>query len=163
MVEVTIALGVAGFCLLSIFGLLPVGLASNQTSIQQTVACNIASSIVSDLRMAVPLGIGFSPRYRLTIPPVGSVSSSINMQTIYIASNGTATSVGAGPVSGGSAASIYRATVFFNPPGQQLPGQRDATSVRVLISWPALADPVSKNVPSNYTGSYYAETALDCN
>jgi Tfp pilus assembly protein PilV len=50
LVEVTIALGVAGFCLIAILGLLPAGLNTNQNSVRQTTANGILSSIVADLR-----------------------------------------------------------------------------------------------------------------
>ena len=45
LVEVTLALGVAAFCLIAVFGLLPVGVNSDQTSIQQTAAASLATSI----------------------------------------------------------------------------------------------------------------------
>ena len=38
LVEVTLALGVASVCLIAIFGLLPVGLRTNQDAIQQVAA-----------------------------------------------------------------------------------------------------------------------------
>src|ERR1700737_1955387 len=50
LVEVTLALGVAAFCLIAILGLLPAGLNTNQTSTRQTTANGILSSIVADLR-----------------------------------------------------------------------------------------------------------------
>lgn len=50
LVEVTLALGVAGFCLIAILGLLPAGLNTNQNSVRQTTANGILSSIVADLR-----------------------------------------------------------------------------------------------------------------
>jgi hypothetical protein len=50
LVEVTLALGVAGFCLIAILGLLPAGLNTNQNSTRQTTANGILSSIVADLR-----------------------------------------------------------------------------------------------------------------
>ena len=46
LVEVTLALGIAAFCLLAIFGLLPVGIKSQQNAIGQTVAAGIATGIV---------------------------------------------------------------------------------------------------------------------
>jgi uncharacterized protein (TIGR02598 family) len=162
LVEVTLALGVAGFCLLSIVGLLPVGLTSNQASIEQTMAVNVSSAIVSDLRTAQPMGAISSPRFGLPIPAAGGASS---MHTVYLASDGTATAVDNPPVTTGSSVSRYRATVLFYPPqiSAQSAGQRTATEVRVLITWPALADANYKNAPANYTGSYEAETALDRN
>lgn len=72
LVEVSLALGVASFCLLSIVGLLPVGLTSNQASIEQTMAVNISSAIVSDLRTAQPMGAKLEPPVRPAHPAGGS-------------------------------------------------------------------------------------------
>jgi Tfp pilus assembly protein PilV len=161
MIEVTLALGVAGFCLLSIVGLLPVGLTSNQASIEQTMAVNISSALVSDLRTAQPMGANISPRFGLPIPAAGAGSS---MHTVYLASDGAATTVDTPPVTSGSSISRYRATILFYPPANNpQPAQRTATEVRVLITWPALADTNYAKAPANYTGSYEAETALDRN
>jgi hypothetical protein len=58
LVEVTLALGVAAFCLIAVFGLLPTSLKTQQTSIQQTTASQIISTIFSDLRADVRLPPG---------------------------------------------------------------------------------------------------------
>src|SRR5882724_12611096 len=50
LVEVTLALGVAAFCLLAVFGLLPVGLQTNRNATSQTAATNIIAFVVADLR-----------------------------------------------------------------------------------------------------------------
>jgi uncharacterized protein (TIGR02598 family) len=169
LIEVTLALGVAGFCLITLFGLLPVGLTSNQASLDQTVAANIASAIVSDLRSTQSLGAASSPRFGISIPApatsgTGSpiTTSALKFTTIYLAANGSVTSV----ATSGSAAPIFRATVAFGTPG---PGNapvataRYATPVRVFISWPALADSNPNSWPVNYSGSYEADTTLDRN
>jgi hypothetical protein len=158
---VSLALGVAGFCLVTLFGLLPLGLSSNQISLEQTMAGNIGAAIVADLRCAQPLAGSTSPRFGFSIPSAGS-STTIGSapQTLYLAVNGSATgAVGANPVIGGTAVSRYRATLGFAPPGNG----RTATAVRVLITWPALADGNPNQWPVNYTGSYEADTTLDRN
>ena len=50
LVEVTLALGVAAFCLLAVLGLLPVGVQTNRNASSQTIASNIIATVVSDLR-----------------------------------------------------------------------------------------------------------------
>src|SRR5436853_4832798 len=67
LVEVTLALGVAGFCFIAILGLLPVGVQTNQRAISQTAATNILSSVVSDLR-ATPKAAAASTQYGIPIP-----------------------------------------------------------------------------------------------
>ena len=50
LIEVTLALGIAAFCLIAVFGLVPVGVQTNRNATPQTVATNILSSVVSDIR-----------------------------------------------------------------------------------------------------------------
>ena len=50
LVEVTLALGIAAFCLIAVFGLVPVGVQTNRNATSQTAATNILSSVVSDIR-----------------------------------------------------------------------------------------------------------------
>ena len=59
LVEVTLALGIAAFCLIAILGLVPVGVQTNRNATSQTTATNILSSIVSDIR-ASPKGFSGS-------------------------------------------------------------------------------------------------------
>src|SRR5438309_3334382 len=58
LVEVTLALGVAAFCLLVLLGLLPTGIKTQQSGIQQTTANQIISQISSFLRSDVRLPPG---------------------------------------------------------------------------------------------------------
>src|SRR5437870_13907184 len=64
LVEVTLALGVAAFCLLAVFGLMPVGVQTNRNSTSQTTAANIAALAVADLRAAKTA----SPMVGITMP-----------------------------------------------------------------------------------------------
>ena len=54
LVEVTLALGIAAFCLIAVFGLVPVGVQTNRNATSQTAATNILSSVVSDIRASPP-------------------------------------------------------------------------------------------------------------
>src|SRR5262245_23410038 len=65
LVEVTLALGVAGICLTVLMGLLPVGVKTQQNSIQQTTANQIISQLSSFLRADVRLPPG---QYRQVCP-----------------------------------------------------------------------------------------------
>jgi len=158
LVEVTLALGIAAFCLLAILALLPVGLNSNQASIEQTAAAGLARGIISDLRATpktTPPTDQSSPIYELMIPGNGTGRS-----TIFL--NRDTTTKGAAADSDAEAGKDprYRATVFFSaPPGTQ----KTATTVRVLITWPALADKTASEDPRNFAGSYEITTALDRN
>ena len=50
LVEVTLALGIAAFCLIAIFGLMPVSVQTNRNATSQSAATNIIAAVVADLR-----------------------------------------------------------------------------------------------------------------
>jgi type II secretory pathway pseudopilin PulG len=50
LVEVTLALGIAAFCLIAVFGLMPVGVQTNRNATSQTAATNIIASVIADMR-----------------------------------------------------------------------------------------------------------------
>ena len=58
LVEITLALGVAAFCLIAVFGLVPVALNTQQASVNQTKANAIISQVINDLRADVRLPQG---------------------------------------------------------------------------------------------------------
>src|SRR6266446_4189948 len=52
LVEVTLALGIAAFCLLAVFGLMPIGVQTNRNASSQTAAANIMAAVIAALRAA---------------------------------------------------------------------------------------------------------------
>src|SRR5438046_10450415 len=52
LVELTFALGVAAFCLLAVFGLMPIGVQTNRNTNSQSAAANIMAAVIADLRAA---------------------------------------------------------------------------------------------------------------
>src|SRR5215831_11590791 len=62
LIEVTLALGVAAFCLIAVFGLLPVGVQTNRNAASQTAGTNIIAAVVADLR-ATPTTIDTSTQF----------------------------------------------------------------------------------------------------
>jgi hypothetical protein len=167
-VEVALALGVAAFCLLAIFGLLPTGLTSNQASVQQTVAAGIASEVVADLR-STPSCLTttgtFSPRFGILIPGPAGESTMPPAQPLSSGSNTKFFSAAGGVIDNlttSGTAAIYRATVGFLPP-VTTGSSRAATMARVLVTWPALADTDGTKWPQKFTGSFETITALDRN
>ena len=55
---------------------------------------------------------------------------------------------------------IYRATLFLTAPATS---QKTVTIVRLLVTWPALADMTASVLPKNFAGSFEAVLALDRN
>ena len=179
LVEVTLALGIMAFCIVAVFGLLPTGFNSNQAAIQQTAAAGFAAGIAADLRQtpaettAVPDQP--SPRFLLTVPGEATLASAAATGVIHtlfltedgaVAASNTTTSAQDQPADPGQNPR-YRATLVFT----RLNGNaaaasatdRVATTVRLLVTWPALADPTGRVLPQHAGGSFETIIALDRN
>jgi len=193
LIEVTIALGIAAFCLITVFALLPLGINTNQNAFEQTSAAGIASAIAADLHgtpvASSPAGsttllTATTSRFLIQIPPAGTAPTQGKFpyqQTIYFSQDGSPTMPAGAttPVNASasttSPTSTYRATITFNPEDTSnqntLAGLNNTIvtprnklfKVWILITWPALADPNPLTFPANFSGSYEASTALDCN
>jgi len=132
LVEVTLALGVASFCLIAIFGMIPIGLRGNKAAVEQTAANGILTTVAADLRAtpitSPPGQAAMSQRFAIPIP-ANPVTTSPAATTLYFADNGQfATSLGAN--------SRYLLTITFQP---NQPNVRTATFVKLRVTWPAAA------------------------
>lgn len=158
LVEVALALGIAGIALVAIVGLIPVGLNSNQASSEQTAAAGLAAGIVADLQatpVAIPAAEKTSLRYQMPLPVSGSATHSL-----FLREDGALV----GSVDANLDATQdarFRATLFVNAPSDAT--QKTATFVRILITWPAVADPQGTSLPTKFSGSYEVMTALNRN
>jgi len=65
LVEVTLALGIAAFCLIAVFGLIPVAVQTNRNASTQAAATNIITGVVSDLR-ATPKTTNTSAQFTIS-------------------------------------------------------------------------------------------------
>ena len=130
MIEMVVALGVAAFCLIAVFGLMPVGVQTNQRSTSQTAATGILSSVIADMR-ATPLASATTTQYQITI---GTLTTPPVPKTLYF--NGEGQFVSNSP----AADSRYRLDVTFpaNPVGANA-----ATFAYLRVTWPAAADPAT--------------------
>ena len=173
LVEVVLALGVMAFCLVPLFGLLPVGLNSNQIALEQTAAAGVASSVAADLRQT-PGYVAGSANYAFTHPksprfliPVPNKAGDPLTHTSFFTEDGTVagTSGGTVPVDQDTNPAQnprYRVSLTFVLPNTPQK-DRTATLVRVLVTWPALADPSAATAPTNFSGSFETMIALDRN
>jgi len=66
LVEVTLAVGIAAFCLIAVFGLVPVGVQTNRNATSQTAATSIVAAVVADLR-ATPKTNAISTQFGITL------------------------------------------------------------------------------------------------
>lgn len=135
LVEVVVALGVTAFCLIAVFGLLPVGLKANQNSISQTAATSILSAVIADLR-ATPRNAAASVQFGVIF---GSET------TLYFDNEGR-------PSSSLSPNSRYQLKIIFPSNGS---GTTAATFAGLRVTWPAAA------TPDNALGSSEMFAAFD--
>ncbi|HEX4085402.1 MAG TPA: hypothetical protein VHY22_10860 [Chthoniobacteraceae bacterium] len=151
LVEVTLALGVAGFCLVVVMGLLPLGLNSDQASIEQTLAASVASQIYSDLRLTSKSPGSLSPRYQLAIPAATTSSTTtVTTQILKVTADG-------GPVDSSMQDSTVRFLVYVYLEVPPLPGSMPAqaagappglaTTARILVTWPPIGGVTSGTLP----------------
>ena len=137
LVELTLALGVVAFCLIAVFGLMPVGVQTNRNATSQTRATNIAAVVVADLR-GTPKANNTSPQFSITFG---------NNRTLYFDGSGQFTTLL-------GANSQYRLDVIWNTTGgcsTVLP------CADIKVTWPAPA------APSSASGSVETLAAFDRN
>jgi uncharacterized protein (TIGR02598 family) len=125
LVEVTLALGVAGFCLIALFGLLPIGVQTNQRSTSQTAATAILSFVMADMRAT----------------PTTTTTCALNSQcTITFGSPATFYVNEAGQFTPSPGAdSRYRLSITFSTAALAYP----ATYANLRVTWPASVDPAT--------------------
>lgn len=135
LVEVTVALGIAAFCLLGIFTLLPVGANSNRDTVKLTHAASLAETLVSDLRGTTRGSASLI--YGLTPDTAGET-------ILFLKEDGS--------VAPTAAEADFRVAVTVAPPVSSVIAP---TQVRALIAWPAAA--------ANSPNIFDVVTALDRN
>ena len=135
LVEVAVALGITAFCLLAIFGLLPVGEQTNRHATSQTSAINILDAVIADLR-ATPNALNTSAQYNLTFA---------SSATLYFDGVGRF-------ADSPTPTSRYQLNITY-PATSGL--SKAATYVTLRVTWPAQAD------PANASGSITMFAAID--
>ena len=135
LVEIVIALGVAAFALVAIMGMLPMGLKTQQASIQQTTANQIISTIFADLRADIRLPPGLDSKVCGDNPPCawgdlhGHWHDVATPFTLYFTNEAkqTGTLNGAPP-----ADAVFRATIIY-----RFPPSETTTLANITVTWPA--------------------------
>jgi uncharacterized protein (TIGR02598 family) len=135
LVELTLAIGIAAFCLIAVFGLMPVGVQTNRNATSQTAATSILSDVIADLRATPkPPAINTSIQYGITFGAD---------RTLYFDGAGQfTTSPGAN--------SRYRVNVTWY-------GTSGLRYADLKLTWPAAA------TPANASGSVGMFAAFDRN
>jgi type II secretory pathway pseudopilin PulG len=146
LVETVIAIAVIAVTFIGLIGLLGLGVATDQTSSEQTVANNIAASILADLR-STPTYSTTSSRLGLTLPtapanattPVSTGATPLSGLTptvLYFDNNAVFIS----PINPASAPAnaVYVANVYLARIAYIGPTVIQSNDIaRVVVSWPA--------------------------
>jgi uncharacterized protein (TIGR02598 family) len=137
LVEVTLALGVTAFCLIALFGLLPLGFQINQSSISKTAAASVLSSVIADLRA--------TPKTSLTSRQYDIAFGSAKL--LYFDGEGRAVTP-----TDPNATPRYRVMITFpaSPAGAFAPA-----FVSLKVTWPALVDPAT-TAPAGFVETFAA-------
>jgi uncharacterized protein (TIGR02598 family) len=148
LVEVTLALGVAAFSLITILGLMAVGLKTNSNSTSRTAGTSIMAVVVADIRAAARATPSATPSalYNIMVPARGTSNSS--PQTLYFNDAGGFT------ITLGTT-SRYQLNVTF--PANPDPSAFSSTYADLRVTWPAAA------TPANAIGSAEMFAAFDRN
>jgi hypothetical protein len=158
LVEVTLALGVAGFCLIAVMGLLPIGLKTNQAATQQTTANAILSAVVADIR-TVPLVQGpgnsqgnASKQFRIIFGNPHNPNEP--PQFLYFSNVGSTNSTNLKP-NLPDADTVFWVMIQYmpNPTGG---GERSATLLHVKVAWPyaGVTPPTPGPIPAGFVETY---------
>jgi uncharacterized protein (TIGR02598 family) len=151
LVEVTLAVGVAAFCLIAVAGMLPTGLKVQQSSVQQTTANEIMAAILNDLRADVVLPPGLASK---------EIESGFGLHThwaqiyapdtLYFTNDGSQT----GSVNQIGPDAVFRAKITY-----LFPPSATTSVANVIITWPAAVDPTT-GTPAGYVETYIAVNRL---
>jgi len=129
LVEVTLAIGLAGFCLLAILGLLPIGLKSVKNAREASAAANALNSLAEAIRDATnPSGVYAAGEDFPNITWVSGGEAGTFSGTLSLSGHET---------SGSSADARLAYRVELSPPSadRTTPGR-----ARISISWPVGAE-----------------------
>jgi len=117
LVELTLAVGIAALCLITVFGLVPVAALTNRNATSQTAATNVIASVIADLRATT---VSTSPQYGITFG---------TPKTLYFDGTGQFTT-------SLSTDSRYQLNVTWS-------GSTGLRYADLKVTWPAVATPVN--------------------
>jgi uncharacterized protein (TIGR02598 family) len=119
LVELTLALGIAAFCLVTVFALIPVAALANRNATSQTAAASILRSVAADLR-ATPKTSNASTQFAIT-----GINTGATPPPLYFDNSGQAST-------GLTANSRYQLNVIWS-------GSATLRYADLKVTWPAAA------------------------
>lgn len=150
LVEVVMALGICGFCIVAIMGLLPTGIMANRDAVEQTAAAGMAAAVLADMRLQ---RLENPPPSRFGVPLNGTNpgASTQPIATLFISEDCNTTN------SSANDESKYRIDVAY---GERTSGSAP-DPVQIAVSWPAAANKEKLVWPKNPGGRYEVFTVLE--
>ncbi len=138
LVEITLAMGVAAFCLLAILGLLPTALKTQRASVQQTTASEILSEAAADLRASVRYPPGLESQLNDQQRTLrGHLARVGTPDTLYFTNEGWQT--GGLTPDAPPADAVFRLTLsYLRPPTET------TALANIKVTWPAQVDPATR-------------------
>lgn len=136
LVEIVLALGVAGFCLLAVVGMLPTGIKVQQASVQQTAANAITTAIIADLRAAYRKpGNSNSSQFGILLKklPPGQAAK-YTPSALYFSLDGTQQN--------GAGGAIFKGTITYYRTAAD--SSATSTFANIVVSWPAAQADLTK-------------------
>jgi len=151
LVEITLAMGVAAFCLIAVMGMLPAGLKIQQASIQQTTANEILSQAAADLRASVRYPPGLANQLNDQQKTLRGHWAGVGTpDTLYYTNEGAQTG-GLTPATVPSDAVFRLILTYYAPP---TPGYTTSLA-NIIVTWPAQVDPATA-VPAGSVETFVA-------
>ena len=136
LVEVVIALGVAAVAFVSILGLLPVALKTQQTAIQQTTANEIMNTVFGDFRADVRLPPGQQSKSKegqMGLGLHGHWATVVTPDTLFFDNAGKKLSIYSQTTDPAAPdGAVFRAKITY-----LFPPNASTTVAKIIVSWPA--------------------------
>ena len=159
LIELTLSLGIAAFCLITVFALIPVAALTNRNATSQTAATNIIAAVIADIR-GTPKGTATSAQFHISIPNSATTGASPTCQRCASCWNAQTQVLyldGAGQLATATTGR-YRVT-FTQVQNTTATATAGAILADLNVIWPAQADPCA-TTPS---GSVEVSAAFDRN
>lgn len=148
LAEIAVALGIFSFALVSMMGMLSVGLKNSLKATVQTSASNVLAGIVSDIKAAQPAPVNGQTRAFTT--PKLNISATINLTTNTVDPDSIRTPNVPLWLNESCAVHDPKSTEMLQKlySVQILPSAQNVPALRVRVEWPAMRLPNAK--PEGY-------------
>jgi type II secretory pathway component PulJ len=140
LAEVTLALGVAALAFIAVLGMMPVGLKTQQVSVNQTKANAVMSQAINFLRADVRLPPGQAKKAQGDWTNLNGHWQSVAVpDTLFFTGDGKQNGYGSGSAPAAPADAVFRATITY-----LFPPTATTSIAKITVSWPAAQSDLTK-------------------